>query len=74
MTNAKAKGESETNESLALVDAGIPVKGVVSAVECGLVHGYICTDLNNLEVRNNAPKIAVATLGKFTNFQSVFNK
>jgi len=47
---------------LALIDAGIPVKGIVSAVECGIVHGHICTDLNNLETRGNAPKIVVATL------------
>uniref|UniRef100_A0A914Q4N2 Exoribonuclease phosphorolytic domain-containing protein n=1 Tax=Panagrolaimus davidi TaxID=227884 RepID=A0A914Q4N2_9BILA len=48
--------------SLALVDAGIPVKGIVSAVECGVTRGYICTDLNNSEVRGNAPKTVLATL------------
>uniref|UniRef100_A0AC34RKP0 Exoribonuclease phosphorolytic domain-containing protein n=1 Tax=Panagrolaimus sp. JU765 TaxID=591449 RepID=A0AC34RKP0_9BILA len=48
--------------SLALIDAGIPVKGIVSAVECGVVHGHICTDLNMLETRGNSPKIVIATL------------
>uniref|UniRef100_A0A7E4ZQT9 RNase_PH domain-containing protein n=1 Tax=Panagrellus redivivus TaxID=6233 RepID=A0A7E4ZQT9_PANRE len=48
--------------TLALVDAGIPVKGILSAVEVGMVHGYICTDLNQQETRSNLPKVVLASL------------
>uniref|UniRef100_A0A915M4K5 Putative exosome complex component RRP41 n=2 Tax=Meloidogyne TaxID=189290 RepID=A0A915M4K5_MELJA len=49
--------------SLALADAGIPMRGLASAVECGCVDGVSCTDTSSREQSELIPRITIATVG-----------
>ncbi|CAK5081793.1 unnamed protein product [Meloidogyne enterolobii] len=49
--------------SLALADAGIPMRGLPSAVECGCVDGVSCTDTSSREQSELIPRITIATVG-----------
>ncbi|CAJ0937386.1 unnamed protein product, partial [Mesorhabditis belari] len=48
--------------TLALCDAGIPMKGVVSATTCGIAEGTVICDLNNREENDLVPRITLATI------------
>ncbi|CAI4222095.1 unnamed protein product [Auanema sp. JU1783] len=48
--------------SLALADAGIPVKGLVSAVTCGIVDGTPVVDVNSREETDLMPRLTLATI------------
>jgi ribonuclease PH len=50
--------------SLALADAGIPMRGLVTAVECGSVTGEACADLSSREHSDIVSRLTVATVGK----------
>uniref|UniRef100_A0A914UH32 Putative exosome complex component RRP41 n=1 Tax=Plectus sambesii TaxID=2011161 RepID=A0A914UH32_9BILA len=43
--------------SLALVDAGVPMRGIVSAAICGATDGQPCIDLNAAEESANIPRL-----------------
>uniref|UniRef100_A0A1I8BTD3 RNase_PH domain-containing protein n=1 Tax=Meloidogyne hapla TaxID=6305 RepID=A0A1I8BTD3_MELHA len=47
--------------SLALADAGIPMRGLVSAIECGCVDGVPCADTSSREQSELIPRITIAT-------------
>jgi len=52
--------------SLALVDAGIAMRGIVSSCACGSTNGVVCVDLSNNEESSTAsdvPRLTVATVG-----------
>ncbi len=51
---------SITAASVALADAGIPMKGLVSAVACGKVDGKIVLDLNDIEDKEGQGDLPVA--------------
>lgn len=48
--------------SLALADAGIPIRGIVAAVECGNVSGTPCADMSAREHSDIVPRITVGTI------------
>ena len=50
--------------SLALADAGIPLRGLLSAVECGSADGLPCADLSSREHSELVPRLTMATVGK----------
>jgi len=49
--------------SLALTDAGIPMHGLVAAVECGSSDGVPCADMSSREYNEVVPRITIATIG-----------
>ncbi|CAJ0572543.1 unnamed protein product, partial [Mesorhabditis spiculigera] len=48
--------------SLALCDAGVAMKGVVSAITCGMAEGKPICDLNNREENDLVPRVTLATI------------
>jgi exosome complex component RRP41 len=48
--------------SLALADAGIPLRGLVAAVECGSVTGTPCADMSSREHSEIVPRMTIATI------------
>ncbi|CAD6194697.1 unnamed protein product [Caenorhabditis auriculariae] len=48
--------------SLALADAGIPMKGLASAVTCGVIEGNPVVDLASREENDLMPRITLATI------------
>lgn len=48
--------------SFALCDAGIPMKGVVSSITCGIVDGVVISDVNSREETDMVPRVTLATL------------
>ncbi|CAL2040832.1 unnamed protein product [Caenorhabditis brenneri] len=48
--------------SLALADAGIPMKGIASAATCGIVEGNPIVDLTSREETDLLPRVTLATI------------
>ncbi|VDM61924.1 unnamed protein product [Angiostrongylus costaricensis] len=48
--------------SLAMTDAGIPMKGIVAAATCSIVEGQPVVDVNQREESDLLPRITLATL------------
>ncbi|CAI2351482.1 unnamed protein product [Caenorhabditis sp. 36 PRJEB53466] len=48
--------------SLALADAGIPMKGIASAATCGIVDGKPIVDLTSREETDLLPRVTLATV------------
>uniref|UniRef100_A0A915D0G8 Exoribonuclease phosphorolytic domain-containing protein n=1 Tax=Ditylenchus dipsaci TaxID=166011 RepID=A0A915D0G8_9BILA len=49
--------------SLALADAGISIRGLISAVECGSVNGVPCADMSSRENNDVVPRVTLGTIG-----------
>jgi exosome complex component RRP41 len=51
--------------TLALSDAGIPMKGLVAASECGSVDGVACADISSREHNEMVPRVTLATVSEY---------
>ncbi|MBS3167769.1 exosome complex exonuclease Rrp41 [Candidatus Woesearchaeota archaeon] len=71
-TDAGTRCAGITAASMALADAGIPMKDLVSSVAAGIVHGNVVLDLTKEEEDMEATDIATSfatRLGKITHLQ-----
>ncbi|KAI1726392.1 3' exoribonuclease family, domain 1 domain-containing protein [Ditylenchus destructor] len=48
--------------SLAIADAGISVRGLITAVECGSVDGVPCADMSSREHMEVVPRVTIGTV------------
>jgi ribonuclease PH len=61
--------------SLALADAGIPMRGLAAAAECGSVEGIPCADMSAREHTETVPRLTLATISFLFYFISyIFEK
>lgn len=50
--------------TLALADAGVPMRGLATAVECASVEGVACADTSSREHTEVVPRMTIGTVGK----------